>query len=300
MHVWALGLSCETPAAPPDRAAGARTRQPENSKRAHLRVPALQTPPKFHEKDQKRGIHFSGFVPLPSGPHHDTKNIGEKIGLAKIGLAKIGFGQNWSNQDGQNGIGQSRRRGAQMCTFGVLGLSCASPDRSVWWPRHSKTPTKFNEKTPRERKKNENGSEKKREILGGPGEGRSGGTAVRGKGGPNQTLKPTPTHETHIDAVKQVPTPHRQHTTQHNTPHNKSISIWPISIWPKSVCLETPTAKTPPKQREDPQKEGRENENRDSETDGTSLAIAMALHYFVCGCKSFCGFLVGVARWSGC
>ena len=26
-----LGLSCETPAAPPDRAAGARTRQPENS-----------------------------------------------------------------------------------------------------------------------------------------------------------------------------------------------------------------------------------------------------------------------------
>ena len=40
---------------PPDRAAGARTRQPENSKRAHLSAPALQTPPKFHEKDQKRG-----------------------------------------------------------------------------------------------------------------------------------------------------------------------------------------------------------------------------------------------------
>ena len=29
MHIWALRLSCETPAAPPDRAAGARTRQPE-------------------------------------------------------------------------------------------------------------------------------------------------------------------------------------------------------------------------------------------------------------------------------
>ena len=55
VHVWALGLSCETPAAPPDRAAGARTRQPENSERAHLSAPALQTPPKFHEKDQKRG-----------------------------------------------------------------------------------------------------------------------------------------------------------------------------------------------------------------------------------------------------
>ena len=26
------------------------TRKPENSKRAHSRVPALQTPPKFHEK----------------------------------------------------------------------------------------------------------------------------------------------------------------------------------------------------------------------------------------------------------
>ena len=31
------------------------TRQPENSKRAHFREPALQTPPKFHEKTPKRG-----------------------------------------------------------------------------------------------------------------------------------------------------------------------------------------------------------------------------------------------------
>ena len=30
------------------------TRQPENSKRAHLRVPALQTPPTFHERTQQR------------------------------------------------------------------------------------------------------------------------------------------------------------------------------------------------------------------------------------------------------
>ena len=52
MHVWALWLSCETPEAPPDRAAGARTRQLENSKCAHFRAPALQTPPKF--KDPKR------------------------------------------------------------------------------------------------------------------------------------------------------------------------------------------------------------------------------------------------------
>ena len=77
----ALRLSCETPAAPPDRAAGARTRQPENSQRAHLSIPALQTPQKFHEKDPQRGKKRMNFVagqgkksaklwaPHPSGPH---------------------------------------------------------------------------------------------------------------------------------------------------------------------------------------------------------------------------------------
>ena len=76
------------------------TRQPENSKRAHLSVPALQTPPKFHEKTPRErrkneisggrekkkreifraptpfgpplflgsGLHSSG-PPTPSGPH---------------------------------------------------------------------------------------------------------------------------------------------------------------------------------------------------------------------------------------
>ena len=55
--VWALGLSCETPVAPPDRAAGTRTRQPENSKRAHTTAPTLQTPPKFHEKTRHPERH---------------------------------------------------------------------------------------------------------------------------------------------------------------------------------------------------------------------------------------------------
>ena len=79
-----------------------------------------------------------------------------------------------------------------MCTFGVLGLSCASPGGPVWWGRRgftrqlespnvhisgfrpSKTPTKFHERTARERKKNENcggTGKKKSEILGGPAEG---------------------------------------------------------------------------------------------------------------------------------
>ena len=56
-----------------------RRLQPENSKRAHLSAPALQTPPKFHEKDQKRGKQFffkkktvkktRNFGPPPFGPH---------------------------------------------------------------------------------------------------------------------------------------------------------------------------------------------------------------------------------------
>ena len=41
MHIWALGLSWETQGL---------AQQPENSKRAHFRAPALQTPPKFHAR----------------------------------------------------------------------------------------------------------------------------------------------------------------------------------------------------------------------------------------------------------
>ena len=102
---------------------------PRTPKRAHLRVPALQTPPKFtkktkregkknkklwREREKKREIlgptvraptlrgptlggptlrpHLGGPHCLgapPFGPHHDTKNIGQKIGLAKIGLPKL-------------------------------------------------------------------------------------------------------------------------------------------------------------------------------------------------------------------
>ena len=54
MCVWALGLSCETPVAPPDRAAGARTRQPE-SPNVHISgFRSSKTPTKFNEKTQER------------------------------------------------------------------------------------------------------------------------------------------------------------------------------------------------------------------------------------------------------
>ena len=38
------------------------TRQPESSKRAHLRAPALQTPPKFNEKTSQRGKKRTNFA----------------------------------------------------------------------------------------------------------------------------------------------------------------------------------------------------------------------------------------------
>ncbi len=55
-------------------------RQPENSKRAHFKAPALQTPPKFHEKTPREGRKNENcggrgnkkarnFGPHPSGPH---------------------------------------------------------------------------------------------------------------------------------------------------------------------------------------------------------------------------------------
>ena len=81
-----------------------------------------------------------------------------------------------------------KRRGRQMCTFGVLGLLCEvpaapkppgfhttqSPNVHIWGSRSSKTPPKFNEKTPRETEKERNGGGrggKKSEMLGGPAEG---------------------------------------------------------------------------------------------------------------------------------
>ena len=60
MHIWALGQSCETPAAPPDRAAGVRTRQPKNSNghiSGHLRFKHHQNStqgPQEREKEERK------------------------------------------------------------------------------------------------------------------------------------------------------------------------------------------------------------------------------------------------------
>ena len=73
-----LELSCETPAAPPDRAADTTTRELQT---CTFHGPALQTPPKFHEKTppereermkfpagaRKKSAKF--WAPHPSGPN---------------------------------------------------------------------------------------------------------------------------------------------------------------------------------------------------------------------------------------
>ena len=78
------------------------TQQPEISKRAHLSVPALQTPPKFHEKtprEREERMKFPvgeskknpPFGPHPPGPQQ--KQLA-KCGLAKFGQQKLAkFGQ---------------------------------------------------------------------------------------------------------------------------------------------------------------------------------------------------------------
>ena len=136
-----LGLSCETPAAPPDRAAGgshttARELQTctfQGPGASNTKIPRKR--PKEREKRIKKvagdgkkkreilgphpsGPHPSGpttsgppfGAPHPSGPHHDTKNrlakhwIGQTLDWPNIGLAQIGLAQNWI---GQNWIGQN-------------------------------------------------------------------------------------------------------------------------------------------------------------------------------------------------
>ena len=54
-----------------------------------LRAPTLSGRPPLGAP-QLRPSLFLGLAPHPLGPHHDTKNVGQKNELAKIGLAKIG------------------------------------------------------------------------------------------------------------------------------------------------------------------------------------------------------------------
>ena len=141
MHVCALGLSCETLAASGPPGLHTTTREP---KRAHLTPPALQTPPKFHEKtprERQKDRTWGGerekktqnfWPPHPSGPppfgaptllcptfsgfwpptlrvRTDCETtetlILAKNGLAKNGLPKNGLAKKWIWP--KNGFGQN-------------------------------------------------------------------------------------------------------------------------------------------------------------------------------------------------
>ena len=110
---------------------------------------------------------------------------------------------------------------AQTCTFEGPGLK--------------KTP-KFNEKTPRERRKSEisDGRRKKKgEMLRGPAEGRSGGGAVLGRGvprqGPNMLTRKKETSTRTKQNTQQKHNKTQQNTTKHCKTHSKTHSKTPIN-----------------------------------------------------------------------
>ena len=82
---------------------------------------------------------------------------------------------------------------AQMCTFGVLGLSCASPGGPVWWGRRGFTrqPESPNvhiglQKHHQNSTRRHPERHKKNETVAGKGRKRAKFWAVQGKGGPGE------------------------------------------------------------------------------------------------------------------
>ena len=124
------------------------------------------------------------------------------------------------------------RRDPQMCTCGVLGLSCEPPAA----PFHT------NEKTPRERQ-NERKWGREREKKRHFGEFVAVGSGVGWSGG----SKPTNTnHNTFNHNNKQQTTNNKQQTTNNNTTqkwfgpnwpnHLPLTTNWPLMDWPKLAC----------------------------------------------------------------
>ena len=66
-------------------------RQPENSKRAHLRVPALQTPPKFHEK-------------TPKERERERKKKNENGGRERENQKRIFFGRSGGGRSSERAV----------------------------------------------------------------------------------------------------------------------------------------------------------------------------------------------------
>ena len=108
------------------------TRQPENSKRAHLRVPALQTPPKFHETTPKRRIKILAVErkkarnfghPTHRGPPPPDRPKFRFFSLSRFHFRSFFF--SWESFRGILVV-LFKRKDTQMCTFGLSGCRANS------------------------------------------------------------------------------------------------------------------------------------------------------------------------------
>ena len=133
MHVWALWLSCETPAqtctcdSPGASKTPPKFNEKTHSERQKERNWGWETekkarnfgPPTLRGPTHRGGPPFGpDFLWVWAPPFGAMTHTRSRNGLAKIGFGQnwLGqnhdgqkwIGQNWSNQDGQNGIGRSR------------------------------------------------------------------------------------------------------------------------------------------------------------------------------------------------
>ena len=130
----------------PRRLRGRRgfTREPENSKRAHLTHPKLQTPPKFHEKTPRqrqkerkwggRGKKKSAkfWAPHPSGP--PPFGAGQIVKPLKHWFGQHWFGQEWIGQKrSQSSIHPAKQTKAKFSTtvWRTRGVKTVHP-RTGW------------------------------------------------------------------------------------------------------------------------------------------------------------------------
>ena len=227
-----------------------------NSKRAHLSVPALQTPPKFHEKTLrdrekkyencgKRGKKSAKFWALhPSGP--PPFGASTLRGPIFLGLDPTFWGhdthqiQKWIGQKwiGPNWIGQSRSLPSCEAPAAPKPLgfhtTAREPKRGhlrVPAFKNNQNSTRRPAKRERTRTKMKAGEGKKNEILGDPAEESPAGR------GPAEGRRGTTHNNTQQQTSKKQTTHNNTNTNkEHNTTHNNGLAKNGIGQkwnWPK-------------------------------------------------------------------
>ena len=201
------------------------------------------------------------------GRAQTQKDLGRRVGPRRVGPRK-----GWGPEGGAPKPKISRFffpfppsvNWCCMCTFGVLGLSCASPGGPVWWGRRGFTrqpesskrahfirPSKHHQNStrrhPERHRKQRNGGgkgKKKSETEGGPC-----GGGVRRKvvqGSPNQQQPQQHTTQQHNKTITNNNTRHQHHLFANTkTPKLAKVGLAKVgqnsktqkleSVWPKSV-----------------------------------------------------------------